>query len=113
MGNQIIQVLIGSVVSILVIVIPALSKLIGKYIKVQLSIAEQKMGTEEYKSNVNMAISFVKIIEERFRLGEIAEDKLGEFEKLMLDKIPTLTQQQIDELRDLAVSEVDKQIGKR
>lgn len=110
--NQIITVIGGGVLIILGIVIPQIAKTIGNYIGAKLELVQQKQGVEIYEANKALAIDLVKIIEERFRLGELVGSKADEFIALLLEKVPSLSEEEVKALRDLAVSSVDKEIGK-
>lgn len=110
--NQILTLLGGFVVAILVIVIPALGKLVGTYLGKLIEAKEQEMGQAEYDANKKLAIDLVKIVEERFKLGEIATNKVDEFTRLLLEKVPYVTESEIKDLKDLAVRTFDESIGK-
>lgn len=112
MLNEVIKVLGGALVAILMIVIPKLAILIGTYIGTVIDKKKAELGVIEYEANKKMAIDLCKIIEERFRLGELAGDKVEEFERMILEKVPFITKEQIDELRNLAVKSIDESIGK-
>ena len=45
------------------------------------------MGQAEYDANKKLALDLVKIVEERFRLGELAGNKVDEFTKVLLEKV--------------------------
>lgn len=110
--NQILSILGTALVAILAIIIPTLAKLLGEYIKTLIEKKKAEMGESEYNANKKMAIDLCKIVEERFRLGELVGDKVEEFTKLITEKIPYITEAQIDELRNLAVKSIDQEIGK-
>lgn len=69
-------------------------------------------GPEQYNANRQFAIDLVAAIEKRFNVGELVGTKAEEFEKLILEKIPGLDKATIDQLRDMAVIELDKQLKK-
>jgi|GEM_PF-5967934 len=110
--NQILSILGTALVAILAIVIPALAKLVGEYISTLIEKKKAEIGVHEYEANKKLAIDLAKVIEERFRLGELVGDKAEEFTKLIVEKIPYVTKAQIDELRNLAVKSIDESIGK-
>lgn len=112
MLNQILVLLGGFIMAVLAIVIPTLGKLVGEYLGKKIEAKQQEIGINEYNSNKKLALDLVKIVEERFKLGEIATNKVDEFQKLLLEKIPYINETQIKDLRDLAVRTFDEQLGK-
>lgn len=110
--NQILTILGTALVAILAVVIPALAKLVGVYVNTLIEKKKAEIGNDTYEANKKLAIDIARVIEERFRLGELVNSKAEEFEKIILEKIPYITKEQIDELRNLAVKSIDESIGK-
>lgn len=110
--NQIITVIGGGVLIILGIVVPKVASAIGNYLGAKLEAKKLEIGDANYNKNKNLAIDLVKIVEERFRLGELIGSKADEFIALLLKEVPSLDETQVKALRDLAVASVDKEIGK-
>ncbi|WP_252241695.1 hypothetical protein [Clostridium sp. ZBS18] len=112
MLNQILVLLGGFIMAVLAIVIPTLGKLVGEYLGKKIEAKQQEIGLAEYDSNKKLALDLCKIVEERFRLGELVGSKSDEFTKLLLEKVPYVTESQVKDLRDLAVRTFDTEIGK-
>ena len=110
--NQVLTLFGAFVFAVLTIVIPVLGKQVGTYLGKLIDAKEQEMGQAEYDANKKMAIDLVKIVEERFRLGELANDKVEEFTKLLLEKVPNISESQVKDFKDLAVRTFDEEIGK-
>lgn len=110
--NQLLTMLGAFVMAVLAVLIPYVGKLLGTYLGAKIEAKQQEIGQAEYDSNKKLALDLVKIVEERFRLGEIVGSKVEEFTKLLLEKVPYVNESEIKDLKDLAVRTFDEQIGK-
>ena len=110
--DELLQVVISSVVTIAGVAIGVGVKLLVAYLKQLEAESIARMGEKEYEANKKFALDIVKIVEERFRLGELTGSKIDEFEKILLDKVPYLEKEQLEELRHIAVSTFNIEIGK-
>ena len=110
--NQILTLLGVFIMAVLSVLVPYVGKLIGTYLGAKIEAKQQEIGQSEYEANKKLALDLVKIVEERFRLGELAGNKVEEFNKLLLEKCPYITEQQLKDLKDLAVRTFDEEIGK-
>lgn len=65
---------------------------------------EQKIESNGYKSNVDKAFEVWKIVDDKFRLTQNAIEIFGSkeklFEDILLQRIPGLSQKNVDDLRD-------------
>jgi hypothetical protein len=110
--NQVLTLFGAFVFAVLTIIIPVLGKQVGTYLGKLIDAKEQEMGQAEYDANKKLALDLVKIVEERFRLGELAGDKVEEFTKVLLAKVPYITEDEVKDFKDLAVRTFDEEIGK-
>lgn len=66
--------------------------------------SEQKIETAGYKSTLDKALEAWNIVDDKFRITQNAIDIFGSkeklFEQILLQRIPGLTQKNIDDLRD-------------
>lgn len=110
--NQLLTMLGAFVVAVLAVLVPYVGKLVGTYLGAKIEAKQQEIGQSEYDSNKKLALDLVKIVEERFRIGELAGSKVEEFENLLTQKCPYITKEQVKDLKDLSVRIFDEEIGK-
>jgi predicted Holliday junction resolvase-like endonuclease len=105
-------VIIKAVIIILGIMIAFVLKVVKAYFEVKEKEVIQKIGQDKYKSELKMAYDIWKIVEEHFRLKKILEnvttEKIKLFNELLLKKIPYLTQDDIDHLRQVIAGEMNE-----
>ena len=74
--------------------------------------AEIKLKDTGHESDFKKALEVWKIVDDKFRITLNAMDIFGSkeklFEQLLLDRVPGLTQKNIDDLRDAVSGEVNK-----
>lgn len=99
--NQILRIVTEAVVSIFGILILAY---LPKIKNIVIDFINEHTDEKQRK----IALEIAKVIEEEARLGELIETKVNRFEELILEKIPTLTQEDIDYLRNLAVKTLNE-----
>lgn len=110
--NQLLTMLGAFVMAVLAILVPYVGKLVGTYLGTKIEAKQQEIGQSEYDANKKLALDLVKIVEERFRLGELAGSKVDEFSKLLLKECPYISDEQLKSLKDLSVRTFDENIGK-
>lgn len=104
--NSLTPILVTSIQAILVVVIPLLAKIVIKLIKTKLVELENKVGEQNYNAIFTVAQDIYFEVEQRFINGYIT-DKREEFDKLLLDKVPTLTQEEIDKTREAICGKIN------
>lgn len=110
--NELLTMLGAFIMAVLAVLIPYVGKLVGEYLGKKIEIKQQEIGLAEYDSNKKLALDLCKIVEERFRLGELVGSKSEEFTKLLLEKVPYITESQVKDLKDLAVRTFDEQYNR-
>lgn len=98
------------------VVVTLILALISKYV-VPVFVAkrkeiEQRIGADKAKDIEDMAYKIWLQVDEHFRITQFVGDtiaaKQSMFDKLLLEKIPGLTQKQIEDLRQSIAGEVNK-----
>ena len=112
MLNEIMNILGGATIEILKVVIIGAIGVGTAYLQKKKELEVQKIGAETYNANRQLAIDIATIVEKRFNLGKVVGSKAETFEKLLLEKAPNLDKDTIDNLRELAVVELDKNLKK-
>jgi Mg2+ and Co2+ transporter CorA len=110
--NQIAPIVATAIVAILVKIIYQIGEpAIQLFVKLK-EEAEQRIIASGHESDLTSAKEVWNIIEEKFRITENASTVLGSkadlFDKLLLTKIPGLTQDNLDSLRQAIAGEVNK-----
>lgn len=118
--NQIVDVALpiiatgiaGGVVGILVKIIQPIGDIIIKYVEEKIDASGITKLLARHQDELLTAKQIFFVIEEKYRLSQKVEDlltsKAEEFDKLLLAKIPYLTQDQIDTLRQSIAGEFNK-----
>ncbi|GAB6170096.1 hypothetical protein JCM1393_25560 [Clostridium carnis] len=97
---------------VLVAIIKSVGSATVEYIVKKKELAEQKLKLDKHQEEFNMAKQIWNIVEEKYRitdnLKESLTSKADEFDKLLLEKIPYLTKDQVSQLRQAIAGEVNK-----
>jgi len=110
--SQIAPIAATAVVAILVATIKTVGSAATEVFAKKKEEIEQKIKTSGHESELITAKEVWNIIEEKFRITENASQILGSkadlFDKLLLSRIPGLTQSNLDDLRQAIAGEVNK-----
>lgn len=112
MQNEIMKILTQAIFSILGVLVTYLTTLIVSYIKSKQQELINKIGIEQYNTNYNIAKSIYFAVEQHFRfIPQAGKEKRELFDKMLLEKIPTLKQADLDHFREAVVGEINSQIN--
>jgi predicted metal-dependent phosphoesterase TrpH len=110
--SQIAPVAATAIVAILVTIIKSVGNAAVEVLAKKKEQIEQYIKTSGHERDLATAKEVWNIVEEKFRITENAESLLGskadEFNNLLLQKIPGLSQQNLDDLRQAIAGEVNK-----
>lgn len=110
--NQIVPIITTAIVSILVYIIKRIGDAVIELLVTKKKEVDLKIASSGHEKELNTAKEIWNIIEEKFRINENCSVLLGsksdEFNKLLLSKIPGLTQTDLDYLRQAVAGEVNK-----
>lgn len=110
--SQIAPIAATVIVSILVAIIKKIGDAVIELLVTKKKEVELRVISSGHEKELNTAKEVWHIIEEKFRVTENAESlfesKSDEFDKLLLSKIPGLTQSDLDYLRQAIAGEVNK-----
>jgi hypothetical protein len=110
--SQIAQILATVIVAILVVIIKKVGDAAIELLVAKKKEAEIRIIASGHEAELNTAKEVWNIIEEKFRITENATQILGSksdlFDKLLLGRIPGLSQQNLDDLRQAIAGEVNK-----
>lgn len=111
-NNQVLSIIVKLIISIIGIIITVLSTHIINFIKLKNNEIIKNVGITNYNQNKKFALDIWNIVEEHFRLKEIAtnviDNKISMFNDELKRKCPYLTQEEIDFLRQAIAGEVNK-----
>lgn len=111
MSEQILNILVQAVLSILGVLASYLATVAIAYINKKKQAVIQQIGVDKYNETYNMAKSIYFILEQQFKfIPQAGELKKQEFDKLLLEKIPGLTQEEIDHFRESIAGQVNSQL---
>lgn len=110
--NQIAPIAATVIVAILVAIVKNVGGAAIELFATKKKEAELKIKASGHEAELNTAKEVWNIIEEKFRITENAKLILGskayEFDNLLLSRIPGLTQDNLDNLRQAVAGEVNK-----
>ena len=110
--SQIAPIVATAIVAILIKIIYQIGKPAIQLLLKLKEEAEQRIKSSGHEEDLKTAKEVWNTIEEKFRITENVETLLGskadEFDKLLLQKIPGLSQQNIDDLRQAIAGEFNK-----
>jgi hypothetical protein len=110
--NQIVPIITTAIVSILVYIIKRIGDAVIELLVTKKKEVDLKIASSGHEKELNIAKEVWNIVEEKFRINEncslILGSKSDEFNKLLLSKIPGLTQTDLDYLRQAVAGEVNK-----
>jgi hypothetical protein len=113
MLDEILKIIINGVITILGALGSYGITVIVTYLKKKKEALIQQIGDEKYNANYKIAKEIYYIVEEKFRfLTSTSEEKIKEFDKLLLEKIPQLEQKDLDHLRQTICGEINDEVKK-
>ncbi|MBY0756503.1 cobalt ABC transporter permease [Clostridium sardiniense] len=100
------------VVGILVAIIKSVGDVSTEYIAKKKDVVEQRLQLDKHVEEIETAKQVWNIVEEKYRITdnikELVKSKSDMFDKLLLEKIPYLTEEQVKMLRQAIAGEVNK-----
>ncbi|WP_297417478.1 hypothetical protein [Clostridium sp.] len=110
--SQITPIITTAIVSVLVFIIKKIGDAVIELLVTKKKEVELRIISSGHEKELNTAKEVWNIIEEKFRITEnctsVLGSKVNEFDKLLLSKIPGLTQDDLDYLRQAVAGEVNK-----
>lgn len=110
--NQIGPVVIAAVVGILAVTIKAVGNVIIELIEKKKEEVEQKLQIGKHQQELATAREVWGMIDEQYRITGKVEDliksKADDFDKLLLAKIPYLTKDEVQDLRQTIAGEINQ-----
>ncbi|WP_283688826.1 cobalt ABC transporter permease [Clostridium perfringens] len=110
--NQIGPVVIAAVIGIIAVIIKSVGDVVIQLINKKKEEVEQQLELNKHEKEIRVAKEIWNIVEENFRLKdkieELAKSKADEFDKLLLEKIPYLTKNEVNDIRQAIAGEINK-----
>ncbi|WP_238919046.1 hypothetical protein [Clostridium sp. YIM B02555] len=110
--NQIVPIITTAIVSILVYIIKRIGDAVIELLVTKKREVDLRIASSGHEKELNTAKEVWNIVEEKFRINEncsvLLGSKMDEFNKLLLSKVPGLTQADLDYLRQAIAGEVNK-----
>ena len=110
--NQIGTIAIAAVVAILSVTIKAVGNVIIQLIEKKKQEVEQNLKLNEHQQELQTAKEVWNMVDEKYRITDKVENliksKADDFDKLLLEKIPYLTKEQVQDLRQTIAGEINQ-----
>ena len=109
--NGVMNIAVQAVLSILGVVATYLVTVAVSYVSKKREALIKQMGTDQYNTTYSIAKSIYYAVEQQFKhIPAAGEQKRIEFDKLLLEKIPTLTQAELDHFREAICGEINSKV---
>ncbi|HAT4147495.1 TPA: cobalt ABC transporter permease [Clostridium perfringens] len=114
--DKILQPVLGAlalgIVTVLVAIIKSVGDITIQYIAKKKEMVEQKLKLDKHEEEIKTAQQIWNIVEEKYRITDniksLVKRKEDDFDKLLLEKIPYLTEEEVKMLRQSIAGEVNK-----
>ena len=110
--NQIGPVVIAGVIAVLGVTIKAVGDVVIQLIEKKKKEVEQTLKLNEHKQELQTAREVWDMVDEKYRITgnikDLIKSKADDFDRLLLEKIPYLTKEQVQDLRQTIAGEVNK-----
>jgi hypothetical protein len=110
--NQIVPIITTAIVSVLVFIIKKIGDSVIELLITKKKEVELRIASSGHEKELNTAKEVWNIVDEKFRITKnctsVLKSKSNEFDKLLLSKIPGLTQNDLDYLRQAVAGEINK-----
>lgn len=108
MTNETIQLITPIINAILIAILGIIGKEVVKVVPKAIDLLVAKIGLANYQKYKAIAIDIFNKIEEDGRLGKLVDSKMNTFEILIKAKIPSITDSEIELLRQAIAGEFNK-----
>lgn len=109
--NQIVPLLVTCILGILAVVIKAVGDVTIKFLQAKKEEAIARLGQVEYEKRMATAQDIWGVVDEHFRVHDLinhtVNDKIDLFNKLLLERIPSLKQSDLDYLRQAIAGQIN------
>ncbi|HAT4161898.1 cobalt ABC transporter permease [Clostridium perfringens] len=110
--DPILSALGVALASVLVVVIKSLGEATREFIKVKVEAMEQKIKESKYNELFEVGKNIWNMVEEKYRVTDnietLAQSKADMFDKMLLEKFPHLTKEELIEVRQAIAGEYNK-----
>lgn len=110
--SQIAPILATAIVAVLVAIIKKIGEKVIEFISIKSKEVEQRINASGHAEDLKKAKEVWNIVEEEFRitgtLSKIYNSKVDMFNNLLLQRVPGLSQQNLDDLRQAIAGEYNK-----
>ncbi|AIY82964.1 hypothetical protein U729_2620 [Clostridium baratii str. Sullivan] len=114
--DKVLDPILGAVAlgitGILVAIIKSVGDVIIEYIGKKKQVVEQRLQLDKHVEEIETAKQVWNIVEEKYRITDnitnLAKSKADMFDKLLLEKIPYLTEEEVKQLRQALAGEINK-----
>lgn len=110
--EPILTALTLGIVGVILAIIKSVGDVTIQYIAKKKEMVEQKLKLDQHEEEIKTAKQIWNIVEEKYRITDnikdLAKSKADYFDKLLLEKIQYLTEEQVKMLRQAIAGEVNK-----
>lgn len=100
------------ITGVLVAIIKSIGDIVIEYIAKKKEVVEQRLQLDKHFEEIETAKQVWNIVEEKYRITDniqnLAKSKADMFDKLLLEKIPYLTEEEVKQLRQALAGEINK-----
>lgn len=113
MENQVMSIFVQAVLAILGVLVSYLTTVAVSYLVKKKEAIIKQIGVDQYNATYNIAKGIYFAVEQQFKFIPAAgEQKRKNFDTMLLEKVPTLKQEDLDHFRESIVGEINSQVNK-
>ncbi|MEW9093818.1 MAG: hypothetical protein AB2417_01945 [Clostridiaceae bacterium] len=109
--SGIMDILVQGILSILGVIITYFITVLVSYLSKKKEMLIKQIGAEQYNGTYNIAKSIFYAVEQQFKyMPQTGTEKKKIFDQLLLNQIPSLSQEELDHFREAIVGEINTQL---
>ncbi|RMD04893.1 hypothetical protein D9O40_00640 [Clostridium autoethanogenum] len=111
LGNEVANIISSGVLSVLG-ALASYGVAVGvTYLKKKREALIKQLGADQYNEDYKMAQDIYYIVEQQFKfIPQAGEQKRKEFDKLLVEKIPGISQEELDHFRETICGKINSKI---
>lgn len=111
LGNEVVNIISQGVLSVLG-ALASYGVTVGiAYLKKKKESLIKQIGANQYNEDYKIAQDIYYIVEQQFKfVPQAGEQKMKEFDKLLMEKVPGITQKDLDHFRETICGKVNEEV---
>lgn len=104
-------IIVTAILAVITVVIKSAGDIIVELLKVKKEEVMAKIGAERYNFYRSIALDVYNRVEEEFRGQKgVFDKKIAAFDKYLIQRIPTLTEEELEHFRQSVVGDINNEV---